>query len=410
MFIRPSYFRPKKICNPKSAICNRKACLSKPHRAKQDPLKILIIPDKFKGTLTARQAAEAIAEGWRAIREDDQLELLPMSDGGDGFGEIIGGMMGAEPIEVDTIDAAHRPHKAKFWLHPPSSTAIIEAAQVNGLALLPPGKFHPFELDTYGLGKVYVKAIKAGAKVIYFGIGGSSTNDGGFGFGRAIGWKFLDQRGGLIKKWTELEALTRIIAPRLNLVPTIVGVDVQNPLLGPTGASEIYGPQKGLRPEDMPEAEACLRRLTEAPVEGEFSSLVEFARIPGSGAAGGLGFGLSAFADATFQSGFDIFAGIAELEMRLKTADIVISGEGSMDAQSLMGKGVGALYQLCKKKNVKFIGLAGSLSLDLAGRLETAASLWSIVPTLATLDQAKAKPAKYLRLLASEAAKNVTSV
>jgi glycerate kinase len=373
-------------------------------------LKVLIIPDKFKGTLTARQAGEAIAEGWRAIREDDQLEILPMSDGGDGFGEIIGGMMGAEPIDVNTADAAHRPHKAKFWFDAKSKTAVIEAAQVNGLALLPQGRFHPFELDTYGLGKLYLTAIKKGAQIVYFGIGGSSTNDGGFGFARAIGWRFLDERGGEIKSWTQLEALTRIVAPALNLVPTTVGVDVQNPLLGSTGAGAIYGPQKGLRLEDMPKAEACLRRLTEAPVEGRSRPLDEFAKIPGSGAAGGLGFGLSAFADATFQPGFDIFAKSAELETRLETAEIVISGEGSMDAQTLMGKGVGALYQLCQKNNVKFMGLAGSLSLDLTGTLQAGASLWGIVPTFATLDQAKAEPAKYLRLLASEAAKNVGSV
>lgn len=376
-------------------------------------LKILIIPDKFKGTLAAREAAEAIAEGWRAIRADDQLEILPMSDGGDGFGEIIGGMMGAEPIEVDTIDAAHRPHKAKFWFDSKTKTAVIEAAQVNGLALLPPGQFHPFDLDTYGLGKLYQQAIESHAKFIYFGIGGSSTNDGGFGFARAIGWKFLDQLGGEIQKWTELEVLTRIVAPPFSLGPiTTVGVDVQNPLLGPTGAALIYGPQKGLRPEDMAKAEACLRRLTEVPVRGWMRPLELdlFARMPGAGAAGGLGFGLSAFAEAAFEPGFDIFARSADLERRLKTAEIVISGEGSMDAQSLMGKGVGALYQLCQKDNVKFIGLAGSLSLELTGRLQTGASLWGIVPTLATLEEAKAEPAKYLRLLASEAAKNVGSL
>src|SRR5687767_2366864 len=116
-----------------------------------------------------------------------------MSDGGDGFGEIIGGMMGAKPITVQTVDSAHRPHEAKFWLK--DDTAIIEAAQVNGLAQLPPGKFHPFELDTFGLGKLFETAIEMGAKKALVGIGGSATNDGGFGLARALGWRFFDERG-----------------------------------------------------------------------------------------------------------------------------------------------------------------------------------------------------------------------
>ena len=347
-----------------------------------------------------------------------------MSDGGDGFGEIIGGLMGAEPIEIETVDAAHRPHKATFWLHPPTRTAIVEAAQVNGLALLPPGKYHPFELDTFGLGKVYLTAAEVSATKIIVGIGGSSTNDGGFGFASGLGCQFLDHEGHPIQKWTDLENLDRIIMPAHQpFIETIVAVDVENPLLGPNGASRIYGPQKGLRAGDMQKAEACLARLatvwraTNERVAARMfgwsaaagKDLCDYANVPGTGAAGGLGFGLLAFVGAKFRSGFTVFSEAAHLPSRLKSADLVISGEGAMDEQSLMGKGVGSLFQLCEKQGVRFIGLAGSLSRDVTQRFSRneKLSLWGIVPSLATLEQSKAHPAKWLSTLASEAARSV---
>jgi glycerate kinase len=349
-----------------------------------------------------------------------------MSDGGDGFGEIIGGMIGAEPVSVQTIDAAHRPHEATFWFQAASGTAIIEAAQVNGLALLPAGKFHPFELDTFGLGKVYLTAAEMKAAKIIVGIGGSSTNDGGFGFAKALGYQFLDKRGIPIQKWTDLEKLERIImSAQLPFIETIIAVDVQNPLLGPNGASRIYGPQKGLREEDMPKAEACLDRMASvwremnervaARMSGSSlaaaKDIYDYAKVSGTGAAGGLGFGLLAFAGAQFAPGFDIFAEAANLNARLKTIDLVISGEGAIDEQSLMGKGVGSLYQVCRSSGARFIGLAGSLSHGMTEEFgfNKEVALYGIVPSLTSLDQAKAAPAKWLAALASEAAKDVSA-
>src|ERR1700756_1294305 len=148
-------------------------------------LKVLIVPDKFKGTLTARAAAMAIARGWRKARPADALELLPMSDGGDGFGEVLSGLLHAKKIAVKTVDAAHRPIRAHWWWEAKSKTAIVESANVIGLALLPSKKFHPFQLDTLGLGAVIRAAVKRGAKHCFVGIGGSATNDAGFGVARA---------------------------------------------------------------------------------------------------------------------------------------------------------------------------------------------------------------------------------
>jgi glycerate kinase len=327
---------------------------------------ILIIPDKFKGTLTARTVAEAIAHGWRKARPHDVLELLPMSDGGDGFGEVMGQLLGAKIQKIKTVDAAHRPCEAHWWWQPKTKTAVIESANVIGLAKLPPGKFHPFELDTFGLGAVIHAAVKKGAKRCLIGIGGSATNDGGFGLARALGWKFFARDGTPIERWTELDQLARITRPkRARLFPElIVAVDVQNPLLGARGATRVYGPQKGLRKRDFAKAEKCLRKLASVCSGGLRPPPYNrsHATTPGAGAAGGLGFGLMAFAAAKPEPGFELFARFAKLEKQLRAADLVITGEGCIDDSTFMGKGVGQIAQLCRKHKILCLAFAGNIT------------------------------------------------
>src|SRR6266850_644353 len=156
-------------------------------------MKVLIIPDKFKGTLTAAQAASAIAAGWRRSRPDDKLDLLPMSDGGDGFGEVMSQLIGAGSQTTRTVDAAHKQCGAVWWWRAKTRSAIIESARVIGLAQLPAGKYHPFELDTQGLGNLLKAVAKKGARSCLVGVGGSATNDGGFGMARALGWQFFNK-------------------------------------------------------------------------------------------------------------------------------------------------------------------------------------------------------------------------
>jgi glycerate kinase len=319
--------------------------------------RILIVPDKFKGSLTARQAANAIARGWRKARPKDSLDLLPMSDGGDGFGEVLSGLLGAERRGVRTLEAAHRPLRCVWWWQAKTKTAIIESAKVNGLAMLTGKGFHPFQLDTFGLGKVLQAAERAGARDCVIGIGGSATNDGGFGLARALGWKFFGHYGEELEEWWQLSELTEIRAPSAPLKPRlVVAVDVGNPLLGPSGCSRIYGPQKGLRPEDFDLTEKCLARMASVLQEQHG---IGGADVPGAGAAGGLGFGLTAFAGARIESGFDLFARYARLEKRLRAADVVVTGEGAMDEQTRMGKGVGQIARWCARCGVPCIGLAG---------------------------------------------------
>lgn len=326
------------------------------------PVKILVIPDKFKGTLTASAAANAIARGWRKARPRDSVELLPMSDGGDGFGEVMSTVLKAKIRRVKTVDAAHRVRVANWWWESKTKTAIIESASVIGLAKLPFRKFHPFELDTFGLGKVIQAAAQAGARRCIIGIGGSATNDGGFGLARAVGWKFLDGDGHSIERWTELRRLARVVRPKRQrwFKELIVAVDVQNPLLGVRGATRIYGPQKGLRSSEFAEAERNLRRL--ACVLSRSNRLKpELQACPGAGAAGGLGFGLMTFLGAKLEPGFELFARNAELDRRFRDADLVITGEGRIDESTFMGKGTGEVARWCNKWNVPSILLAGDV-------------------------------------------------
>lgn len=320
-------------------------------------VKILIAPDKFKGTLTAREAAEAIARGWLKSRPDDSLTPFPISDGGDGFGCVLGDALNAKPQRISTTDAAHRKCVSLWWWQPETRTAIIESANVIGLAMLPPGKFHPFQLDTFGLGKVLLAATRKGAKTIILGIGGSATNDGGFGLARALDWEFVDARGARIEQWTHLHKLAEIRRPRsLKLPKIIVAVDVENPLLGKRGATHVYGPQKGLRAHEFAIAEKNLRKLA-AVAKQQLGS--DFSLELGAGAAGGLGYGLATFARGESRPGFELLAKTTRLARQFDDCDLVITGEGSLDASTLMGKGAGSLAILCRARKIPVIGLAG---------------------------------------------------
>lgn len=323
------------------------------------PMRVLIVPDKFKGTLSAEAVAQAIARGWRTSRPRDTLELLPMSDGGDGFGQVVAGLCGADELEFQTIDAARRPRLAPWWLRRSDRLAIIDTAAVIGLALLPPGRYHPFQLDTYGLGALLSRAASLGAAKCIVGLGGSATNDGGFGLARSLGWVFEDKAGHHLENWTDLCRLARIRPPRKRrwFRQLTVAVDVNNPLLGSKGATRVYGQQKGLAAEESPAAENALRCLS-----NRFKQQVgiDLSKQAGAGAAGGLGFGFAAFAAANLVPGFELFAKLSRLEQRIARADLVITGEGRIDGSTFMGKGVGQVGHLCTLQRVPCIGFSGT--------------------------------------------------
>jgi len=364
-------------------------------------MKVLIAPDKFKGTLTAAQAARAIAAGWSSARPRDELRLLPMSDGGDGFGDILSSLIAAVAVTTETVDAAHRTITATSWLNERAGTAVVESARVIGLAQLPPGKYHPFDLDTRGLGVVLRAAAQRGARRCIVGIGGSATNDAGFGFARELGWQFHDAHGANISRWIELDRLARVSPPEQPpfFEQLIVAVDVQNPLLGPEGCTRVYGPQKGLRPEDFPLAERCLERLAEVLKQRHG---LDVADRPGAGAAGGLGFGLCSFAGAQLASGFDLFAEHARLQERLRDTDIVITAEGAIDRQTLMGKGVGQIASLCARHKLPSIAFAGVVQ-DRDAAAKQFCHVYALTD-LTSSAQAMANAALWLQRLATRAA------
>jgi glycerate kinase len=321
------------------------------------------------------------------------LRLLPISDGGDGFGELTGRVLGATARRVQTIDAAHQAIAATWWYS--AETAIVESARVIGLGLLPPGKFHPFELDTFGLAQVLRRAAASGSRRCLIGIGGSATNDGGFGLARALGWEFLNSRGDSIENWVELGRLRSMRPPRLrSSIPKLtVAVDVQNPLLGPRGATRVYGPQKGLRADDVERAETCLKQL--AVVVADHLGR-DFSEAPGAGASGGLGFGLKVFLGAELQSGFDVFAAQVGLESHLKWADIVVTGEGKIDPSTLMGKGVGQMALKCLRRKIPCIGMAGLV--EGQGHQESFARL-RVLTQCTSVEEATLRPGYWLTQL-----------
>jgi glycerate kinase len=244
-------------------------------------------------------------------------------------------------------------------------------------------------------------AAKKGATRCLLGIGGSATNDGGFGLARALGWEFLDRSGQLIEHWTGLHQLTHIRTPQRRrwFARCLVATDVANLLLGPRGATRVYGPQKGLRAQDFALAERCLGRLART-VKRQFGH--DFASEPGAGAAGGLGFGLLAFLGAQLKPGFALFAQQAGLKRRLQAADLVLTGEGAIDRSTLMGKGVGQVASYCRRLHIPCIGLAGVVNSSPATARSFAQT--HALTELTSVRQANAQPAHWLARLAEQAA------
>jgi glycerate kinase len=267
---------------------------------------------------------------------------------------------------------------------------------------LPPGKYHPFELDTEGLGAVLKAAAEKGAIRCLVGIGGSATNDGGFGLARALGWQFFSTHDEKIVRWTELRTLAQVRPPdQLRLFETLdVAVDVQNPLLGTNGCTRVYGPQKGLRADDFEFAERCLEQLAHIMA---IELHVNCAEEPGAGAAGGLGFGLRCFAGAQLQPGFALFARYARLLERLQEAQLLLTGEGAIDRSTVMGKGVGELARLCRETGVPCLALGGIVD-DTEPTKQLFSKTYALTPDLTNAQESMSEPARWLEHAATKAA------
>ncbi len=328
-----------------------------------EPVHILIAPDKFKGSLSGRQAAEAIALGFAKIFPQATCELLPLADGGEGILDAFLEAVSGTVMEANVLDANGREVTAKWLLAEIEGikTAVIESSQANGLWRIPADERDLSRASTYGVGQLLRAAAAGGITKIIIGIGGSATNDAGLGLAAALGYRFLDAMGKEIEPVpANIPLITTIDASgKIFLPPVTVACDVANPLLGPRGATRIYGPQKGLRPEDTAAAEAAHEHLA-ALVKRELGT--DFSEVPGAGAAGGLGFGLMAFCGAKLESGFDCIAQALGAEERILAATIVITAEGSLDHQTMEGKTPHGVSRIARKHGKPVYAIAGRLA------------------------------------------------
>jgi len=349
---------------------------------------ITIATDKFKGGLSSSEAACAIKKGLQSAvqgrfskngKDKAYYNIVAIADGGDGSADIFKGATGAEEVFCRAAGPLGNRVKSSFMYCRSNKTAFIEMAKVSGLAMVPAEKRNPMHTTSYGLGEVIIKAAKLGAKHIIIGIGGSATNDGGTGMLQALGCKFVDASGSFCvgkRAGTEvfmtggkLERINRIIweAGRyskkelLEKIKITVICDVVNPLTGHNGATYAFGVQKGANKKELAAMERGMKNFVQAAGYNDVQKITlaeKVANSPGAGAAGGLGFALAYFLKAEKMSGFDYFAEVQNLKSKIKKSDLIISGEGMIDAQSLNGKVVGGVIKLSggKKKIWLFCG------------------------------------------------------
>jgi glycerate 2-kinase len=328
-------------------------------------VRILVAPDKFKGTLNARDAAQNIAKGLLDVLPDAQIEVVPMADGGEGTAEAICDAHGCSWLECKAHDPLGREIDARYGWIDQEKLAVMEMSEAAGMRRLSESERDPIRATTFGVGEMLLDATKRGANEIIIGLGGSATNDGGFGMARALGFRFLGAGDRDIEQVVELALLERIERPKEREEPKrpriVAAVDVKNPLLGENGATRVFGPQKGASKSDLDNLERALTRLADV-VATEFG--FDYRNEAGAGAAGGLGFGLLSFCGATIRPGFEVVAEAVGLESKMKDADLVITGEGSLDRQTLEGKTPVGVARLARKLGKPVFAIVGRASED----------------------------------------------
>ncbi len=367
-------------------------------------MRILIAPQEFKGSLTARQAAAAIADGLRRALPDAELEPLLLADGGPGTVDALVEATAGQSFEADAHDPLGRPIRARWGAlgdrrDDTARTAVIEMAAASGLSLLRPDELDPGRASTSGTGELLRTALDAKYPRIIIGVGGSATNDGGAGVAQALGARLVDKSGGeLPPGGRPLALLSRIDAaeldPRLATTEVIVAADVTNPLCGPQGASLIYGPQKGATGGLDHELDIALTHYA-AVVRRDLG--VDIADTPSGGAGGGIVAGLIAFCGAKVRPGFDIVADAVGLTGRIRWADLVVTGEGRLDRQSAFGKTTAGVAHMARAANKPVIALAGSVDAGYQSEAEQLFDdVFTLTPELATPEEAVARAADLL--------------
>lgn len=350
-------------------------------------MRVLIAPDKFEGSLSAGQAARAIEAGLRRARPDAETVLLPVGDGGAGTLDAVLAA-GFQRVTARVTGPTGEPVEAAFAVSPDGERAFVEMAEASGLKRLPGGRRAPRDATTYGTGELLRAALDRGVRSLVLGIGGSATTDGGAGMASALGARLLDQHGQpLPPGGAALLRLAHIdvsgLDPRLRDLDVTVASDVDNPLVGPDGAAAVYGPQKGATPDDVLLLDSALRRYAQV-LKDDLG--LDLAEVPGAGAAGGLGAGAIAFLGGKLEPGIDLILDLLGFHAAVADADLVITGEGKLDQQSLRGKAPHGVARAAAAHGVPVVAVAGIVEVSArelrAAGIEEAHALSELEPDL----------------------------
>ena len=362
-------------------------------------MRIVIAPDSFKECLSATQVAFAISEGIRKTVPEAEIICIPIADGGEGTVEALVTATDGKIIQVASVDALNRQIQSFYGILGDGKTAIIEMAAASGIELIAPEERNPMITSTYGTGLIIKAAMESGFTEIILGIGGSATNDGGAGMAQALGFRLLDKinnpidfGGGSIGELHKIDRSN--VHPLLRKVKITVASDVQNPLLGPSGATHIYGPQKGATPEMVEILEKNMAHYAKVLYQ-EFG--IDNSNIPGSGAAGGLGAGLMAFCKAEMLAGFNLISKLTNMEEYIQNASLIFTAEGKIDSQTAFGKTISGVAQLGKKYQVPVIAFAGIVEGDLKNLYEQGlTSAFAIANRPMSMEESKANAEQLL--------------
>ncbi len=368
-------------------------------------MKVIVAPDKFKGSLSAPDAAHALARGVLRADPSATIDLVPMADGGEGTVEALVEATGGSYREVVVTGPLGHPTEARYGILGDGRTAVVEMAAASGLVLVRQADRNPLEATTFGTGELILAAIAAGVERLIVGIGGSATNDGGAGLAQALGYQLLDASGHpLPPGGGPLQALDRIIAPEFNRllgVEIAVACDVANPLCGPSGASAVYGPQKGATAEDIVVLDHNLEHFARI-IERDLGA--DVAGLPGSGAAGGLGAGLIAFAGGALEPGVSLVIEAVRLADRLAGADLCLTAEGAIDHSTAFGKTAVGVARLARSLGCPTLALSGMIGPGAQDVLrEGVDAFFSICPGPATLGEAMSHAPDWLERAGEQA-------
>lgn len=370
-------------------------------------MKIVIAPDSYKESLSALEVATAIEQGFREIWPDADYVKIPLADGGEGTVEAMVGATAGRLVHVDVTGPLGSNVQAFYGLSGDARSAFIEMAAASGLELVPPGSRDPLKTTSWGTGELIRHALDAGVEHIIIGIGGSATNDGGAGMVQALGARLLDeQNNDIAQGGMGLEALARIdisqLDARLAECRIEVACDVTNPLTGKEGASAVFGPQKGATPEVIARLDQALTHYTHL-IDRDLN--VEVLELAGGGAAGGMGAALYAFCGAQLRCGIEIVTDALHLDDCVADADLVVTGEGRIDSQTIHGKVPVGVANVAKRYNKPVIGIAGSLTPDVGVVHEHGIdAVFSVIFTICTLDEALDNASENVRMTARNVA------